>query len=256
VNRIPQLKADTDVFTTFEGDNTVLMQLVAKTLLTNYADDFGSLDTWRMVRFVAEQVVEPVAERTSARAIVVRLMDAVPGRDEDVSVNDRGWHLSQLAWREKHILDGVSRRMRKGLEAGEDAFEVFNSVQDHVLLAAHAHIEREVLELFAAAVDRCPDEASAKHLSDLCDLHALALIERDRGWFMEHGRLTPARSKAVTTAVNDLCAKIRPAAAELVEAFGIPDVVLAAPIALGDEERRQVEKGQPASGTIQASAVL
>ena len=32
-NRLPQLKADTDVFTTFEGDNTVLLQLVAKELL-------------------------------------------------------------------------------------------------------------------------------------------------------------------------------------------------------------------------------
>src|SRR6185312_4711720 len=29
-NRLPSLKADTDVFTTFEGDNTVLLQLVAK----------------------------------------------------------------------------------------------------------------------------------------------------------------------------------------------------------------------------------
>ena len=256
VNRLPQLKADTDVFTTFEGDNTVLMQLVAKTLLTNYRDDFGALDTLGMVRFVAEQVVETVVERTSARAIVVRLMDAVPGRDEDVSVHDRGWHLSQFTWREKHILDGVSRRMRKGLEEGEDAFEVFNSVQDHVLLAARAHIDREVLELFAAAVERCEDPAAAELLSDLCDLHALALIERERGWFMEHGRLTPPRSKAVTTAVTELCAKIRPRAGVAVEAFGIPDVVLAAPIALGDEERRQQEKGQPASGTIQASAVL
>jgi acyl-CoA oxidase len=35
-NRLPSRKADTDVFTTFEGDNTVLMQLVAKSLLTGY----------------------------------------------------------------------------------------------------------------------------------------------------------------------------------------------------------------------------
>ena len=38
-NRLIALKADTDVFTTFEGDNTVLTQLVAKALLTAYADD-------------------------------------------------------------------------------------------------------------------------------------------------------------------------------------------------------------------------
>ena len=45
--------ADTDVFTTFEGDNTVLMQLVAKGLLTDYKDSFEDLDQIGLVRFVA-----------------------------------------------------------------------------------------------------------------------------------------------------------------------------------------------------------
>ena len=35
-NRFDALRADTDVFTTFEGDNTILLQLVAKGLLTDY----------------------------------------------------------------------------------------------------------------------------------------------------------------------------------------------------------------------------
>ncbi|MDQ4117777.1 MAG: acyl-CoA dehydrogenase family protein, partial [Actinomycetota bacterium] len=35
-NQLPALKADTDVFTTFEGDNTVLLQLLAKELLSDY----------------------------------------------------------------------------------------------------------------------------------------------------------------------------------------------------------------------------
>ena len=36
-NRLGALRADTDVFTTFEGDNHILLQLVAKGLLTDYA---------------------------------------------------------------------------------------------------------------------------------------------------------------------------------------------------------------------------
>src|SRR6478736_9000674 len=44
VNRFAALKADTDVFTTFEGDNHVLMQLVAKGLLTDYAGEFEEMD--------------------------------------------------------------------------------------------------------------------------------------------------------------------------------------------------------------------
>ena len=65
----PQLKADTDVFTTFEGDNTVLLQLVAKGLLTDYRDAFGDLDTLGMARFAAGLVgVDAVVERTGLRA--------------------------------------------------------------------------------------------------------------------------------------------------------------------------------------------
>ena len=57
------------MFTTFEGDNIVLLQLVAKGLLTSYRDAFGDLDTLGTLRFVARQVASTVAERTSARTL-------------------------------------------------------------------------------------------------------------------------------------------------------------------------------------------
>jgi acyl-CoA oxidase len=246
VNRLPGLKADTDVFTTFEGDNTVLMQLVAKTLLTSFQSEFGELDTIGTVRFVAEQMIEAVVERTGARAIASRLASVVPGGDEDTSLLDRDHQLELFRWRERHVLDGVARRLRKGITDGVDPFDVFNSVQDHVLLAAQAHIERRILEAFAAAIDTVEDDAVQALLSRVCDLHVLATVERERGWFLEHSRLTATRSKAVTTAVNDLCRSLRPHARLLVDAFGIPDEVLAAPIALGEEQARQEAKGQPA----------
>ena len=50
-NLLPGLKADTDIFTTFEGDNTVLLQLVAKELLTRYRTSFGELDPLGVLRF-------------------------------------------------------------------------------------------------------------------------------------------------------------------------------------------------------------
>ena len=142
INRLPQLKADTDVFTTFEGDNTVLLQLVAKGLLTNYRDEFGSLDTLGMVRFVADQVIERVVERTAARKLIQALIDAVPGREEETDIRDRGYHLELFEWREAHVIEGVARRIKKGIDGGRDAFEVFNDSQDHVLLTARVHIER------------------------------------------------------------------------------------------------------------------
>jgi acyl-CoA oxidase len=220
----------------------VLLQLVAKGLLTDYRDEFGSLDTLGMVRFVADQVVGRVVERTGARPLIQSLIDAVPGREEDADLLDRGYHLELFAWRERHVLDAVARRLKRGVDEGRDAFEVFNQAQDHVLLAARVHVDRVVLEEFVAAVDRCDDAAVAGLLDTLCDLHALSNLEKDRAWFLEHGRLSSARAKGVISAVNRLCAELRPHARGLVDAFGIPDPAVAAPIALGEELERQRRK--------------
>ncbi len=222
VNRLPSLKADTDVFTTFEGDNTVLLQLVAKGLLTDYRDSFGDLDTLGMVRFGARQFAGAVIERTSARGLVQRLIAAAPGRDSEQGPTDRGWQLELFEDRERHLLETLALRLRGAGKAGADAFAVFNDAQDHAIAAARAHVDRVVLEAFAEAVSRCEDPGAAAMLDRVCDLHALRTIEADKGWFLEHGRITPARSKQVTAAVNDLCAALRPHAQDLVDAFGIP----------------------------------
>jgi acyl-CoA oxidase len=231
-NQLAGLRADTDVFTTFEGDNKVLLQLVAKTLLTNFQAEFGELDTLGTVRFVAEQVAGTVIERSGARGLVQRLIDALPGTpDDEASLLDREHQLGLLAWREKHTLDGLARRMRKGLEAADDPFDVFNAAQDHLLLAARAHVDSRVLEAFDTAITALDDSPAKTVLSRVCDLHALTVIERERGWFLEHNRLTPTRSKAVTATVNQLCGELRPYAGLLVEAFGVPDEIIVAPIA-------------------------
>ncbi len=224
-NLLPQLKADTDVFTTFEGDNTVLLQLVAKGLLTSYRDHVGDLDSLGMARFVADQFVGAVIERTAARAIIARL---VSGSDDGLL--ERGWQVRQFEFRETHVLEGLARRLRRAGTGEQDPFETFNNAQDHVLHAARAHIDRVVLEAFVAAVDRCPDPATTALLDRVCDLYALSTIEADRAWFLEHGRLTAARSKDVSRAVNELCGQLRPHARELVDAFAIPESLLAAPI--------------------------
>ena len=221
VNRLTELKADTDVFTTFEGDNTVLLQLVAKGLLTNFRDEFGSMDT-----VVADQVVGAVLERTAARSLAQWIADVMPGGEDGTNLLDRRYHAYLLAWREKHVLEAAARRLKKLMANGGDAFSAFNAVQDHLLLAARAHVERVVLEQFTAALDRCDDPEVKELLEKVYDLHVMALLERERAWFMEHGQLSAARAKAVITTVNRLCRELRPHARLLVDAFGIPEEVL------------------------------
>ena len=240
-NRLGELKADTDVFTTFEGDNTILLQLVAKSLLTGYQDEFEELGPFATAGFVVSQAWETVVERSAGREVIQRLTDdLVPSRERDEDLLDRDYQLGLFRFREEHVLSGAARRLRRGLSAdGADPFEVFNDCQDHVLVAARAHVHREILEDFCAAIERADDGDLRALLERLCDLYALSELERDRAWFQEHGRISSTRAKMLTRAVNGLCAGLRPTAEDLVDAFGIPDELLAAPIALpGGEASR------------------
>ncbi|MGE5719952.1 MAG: acyl-CoA dehydrogenase family protein [Nocardioidaceae bacterium] len=234
VNRFDALRADTDVFTTFEGDNTILLQLVAKGLLTNYADEFGDLDQFGMMRFVASVAVETVIERTSVHKLLDRMRDVLPqgdtDTDPDAGILDTSYHLNLLRWREEHMLAGVARRLKRGMDSGADPAAVFSMAQDHVIASANAHVERLLLEAFVDKIDAMPEGQNRLALQLVCDLFALSTIEADRAWFMEHGRLSNAKSKAVTAMVNELCRRVRPIADQLVDAFDIPPEMLRAEI--------------------------
>src|SRR5918912_294287 len=93
-SRFAALKADTDVFTTFEGDNTVLLQLCAKNLLTDFRDEIGGLDPLGTARFLAGQVIEQITERAAVRETLGRLAAELrPGRDDDTELRDRDTQL-------------------------------------------------------------------------------------------------------------------------------------------------------------------
>ncbi len=220
-------KADAEIFATFEGDNTVLLQLVAKSLLTGYREEFGDLDPLGMAGFIAAQVIERFVERSSARQLWGRIWDEItPDSEEDGDLNRREYQLALFAWREDHVLASAARRLRSGIDDGYDPFEVFNACQDHLLVAARANIDRQILEAFNRGVEACEDEASRALLDRVCDLYALSVIEQHRGWYQEHDRISSTRSKAVTRNVNALVDELRPQAGVLVDALRVPDCVL------------------------------
>jgi acyl-CoA oxidase len=221
-NRLIALKADTDVFTTFEGDNHVLTQLVAKELLTAYADDVKSMSPAQWVRFAANFAGERVLKRTAAQTIMQTIVDSREDNEEEGSLFNRGTQVKMFEDREQYMLASVARRLQ-GKSKEMSPFDAFNAVQDHVLHAAKAHIDRVILEAFVAGIDTCEDERARDILEMVCDLYALSVIEDDKSWFVEHRFLSTERSKAVTRGINDRCRKLRPHAELLVDGFGIPE---------------------------------
>jgi acyl-CoA oxidase len=234
-NRFAALKADTDIFTTFEGDNVVLMLLLARGLLTGYAEQFTGLSPVGMASFVAGQAAEVVVERLFARQIAQVVGDWVGSGGEEEDLLDPAIQLALFRWREGHITTSAAQRLRRHIKDGHAPFEVFRSIEDHVVDVGRAHMATILLEAFQRAVRECPEGPTRGALKQMCDLFALTEIEREKGFYQEHGRLSGPRCKAISRQVGELCDRVRAQAGAYVDAFGIPDAVLRAPIALAGE---------------------
>ena len=97
-----------------------------------------------------------------------------------------------------------------------------------MIYAAHVHTDRIVLESFIGGIEAVSDPEAKRVLNKLCDLYAVSTLCDDRGWFLEHGRMSAARSKSLVTTVDRLCADLRPHALAVVEGLGIPSHLLGA----------------------------
>ncbi|MCW2779087.1 MAG: acyl-CoA dehydrogenase protein [Frankiales bacterium] len=216
-NRFAAWRADSDVFVTFEGDNTVLLQLVAKTLLGEYASQFEDLDAVGMARHLTTRGVSRLLDRFTAPTPQLR---------------DPSWQAAALTFREDRLVDSLARRLRRLVkDEGVDPLRALSLCQDHALAAANAHVERVVHGQFSQQVV----ESDLAVLPALRDLWTLSVIEKDRAWWLEHGFFDTDASKSVPTEVNALCGELRPHALALVEGFGIPDGLLRAPIAVAEQ---------------------
>ena len=216
INRIAVLRRDIDVWTTFEGDNTVLMQLLAKGLLTGYKQEFTEVG---VIRLFARRAT---ASLRAHNPLTTR-------RDDEDHLRDPVAQLALLRYREDRLLDAAARRLRARAKK-EDATQTMIDVQDHLMHLATAHVERESFEAVQAEVARAG--ATLRPLLELLrDTFWAGCVERDMGWYMMSGAVETPKAKAIRYLVNKCIQELRPVAEEITQAFAIPDAVLAAPIA-------------------------
>jgi len=219
-NRIDALKNDTDIYTTFEGDNTVLMQLVAKSRLSAYRDQFENMNFFTIVTYVASKTKTSLTEKNP---LIVRNTD-------ESHLTDPDFQLNAFDYRASDLVDSAARRMRRLIGDGMDPFDAFNVCQHHFVNVGKAFIEKVVLEQFIHAVKTSKGQSYEKVLKKLCDLYALHTIEENKGWYLEQGYLEGVKTKAIRKLINQLCWEIRKDAVPLVNAFDIPEACLSAPI--------------------------
>lgn len=220
-NRIDALKNDTEIYTTFEGDNTVLMQLVAKSRLSEFRQEFSNMNLFSMLNYVTDM----------AKTSITELNPIITRNTDEAHLLDSAFQLNAFKYRERDILTSAAKRLKRHIDEGMDSFDAMNVSQHHLVQVGQAYIERIVLEQFILQIENTKDAGCKAVLKKLCDLFALSQLEKNKGWYLEQGYLEGVKTKAIRKLVNQLCWDIREEAVPLVNAFAIPDELLAAPIA-------------------------
>ena len=210
VNRIDALRTDTDVFATFEGDNVVLLQLVAKDLLRLYARELSEGPLRAILRSVGADVRSALRDRNFVAA----------RRSDSDAVRDADFHLHALEFRERSLLQSLARRIKRRVDDGMPIQEAFEACQDHALALAKAYVERFALASFQKAA------TTHEGLRPLCALYGLDCLAADLTWFLENDYVAPSKSRAIRKETNALLAELAPRVLAYTEAFAIPETCL------------------------------
>ncbi|UWX95754.1 acyl-CoA dehydrogenase family protein [Arthrobacter zhaoxinii] len=241
-NRFTALRADLDIYATFEGDNTVLLQLVAKRLLADYAKEFAGADFGVLARYVVGQATDVTLHRTGLRRIAQSFRDSGSEKKSAIALRDPRTQHDLLADRVGTMVAEVATALKeaRGLPKDKGA-AVFNENQHALIEAARAHAELLQWEAFTRGLDRIQDAGTRQVMTWVRDLFGLCLIEKNLGWYLMNGRLSAQRARTLGPYINRLLAKLRPHALDLVDSFGYGQEHLRAKIASGAEKARQDE---------------
>lgn len=248
-NRLVGLRADLDIYVTFEGDNNVLLQLVGKRLLTDYAAQFKPGDKAAIAKAAAAQLGDRVSRfglRQMGQSIadlgqVSRSVESLRSTESQRELlTDRVQTMvSEIALALRDATKGIPKGDKRARAIANEA--AFNAQQHKLIEAARAHGELLQWEAFTEAVEQIDDAGSRQVLTWLRDLFGLGLIERNAAWYLVAGRISGQRAEAVTAYIDRLIARLRPHALDLVDAFGLTPQLLRAEIATGIEAERQEE---------------
>ncbi|KAB1504483.1 acyl-CoA oxidase [Corynebacterium sp. 320] len=250
-NLLTTFKADSDVFTTFEGDNVVMLQLAAKELMTGFAKELSSMSNLEMVRFGLDNFSSLLRRRTAADKIVQNLMDTFSD-SEETSLFDPATQVKLLTEREDRLMLSLARRLRAAKKAPVDeAAKIVDRAQDHLLTVAQAHIDRILFEALLEAESNLDTEEATEVFEQVRDVYFMDLVVRNAAWYLEQGMLSAQRTKQARASLNDLVDSLGPWSQVLVDAFGVPAPVLDLNLQQTDENAVPRWKSHPAQGQEQ-----
>lgn len=99
----------------------------------------------------------------------------------------------------------LARRLRPAKKMDiEEAAEVVDNAQDHLISVAWAHIDRILFEALLEAESEVESEDARRVFEQVRHVFFLDMIKTNAAWYLEQNLLTGTRTKAARAALNDL----------------------------------------------------
>ena len=220
-NRIADLKGDVDIYTTFEGDNTVLLLLAAKGVLSNFKAEFNSAGFSAVLKLLSSQLSDKIST----------INPLYSNKVDKAHLYNPKFHKHAFDYRTRRLTYTLASRIRGYIKKGMPSYQAFLKVQTHLIALGKAYAAELAYNAYADFVDEMPEGINKDLFTKLGTLHALHEIRSDAEWFLEQGYFSGTKSKAIRQRVERLCTELRPHIGVLVDGWGIPKECLSAPIA-------------------------
>jgi acyl-CoA oxidase len=180
---------------TAEGDNSVLMQKVAKEHLGFLAKNPPKLN-----------------------------------KPSSTSLDDPAYLHYLLQARKVNLFTSLGKKMALAGKAGTYDSWMFEE-SDLIQHCGKSFGEEIMADRFALTLETC-DKDLKPILTKVFNLYLATIIEKNLGWFVISGLLQPSDVEIIKAHSAELCAQLGPQSLAICESFGITDTMLSAPIAL------------------------
>jgi acyl-CoA oxidase len=202
---------------TAEGDNSVLMQKVAKELL----------------------------EAVNSGKEVLR----TPTTKSNFSLNNLDHLVDLVRIQVLETVKALGKSLQQGMQGGKSIYQVWMLEQsDLIQQCSRIYGEQLCLEEFVHVARTTIDPSLKRVLTHVCFTYALSIVERDLGWYCANAILSANAAAQVVTLSQDAVRDMAPDVMGLLDGFDIPAELIHAPIALDWERYNEYDNQGEVTG--------
>ncbi|KAF2077293.1 hypothetical protein CYY_001418 [Polysphondylium violaceum] len=213
-----------DVGRTFEGDNTLLLQQVAKDLLTQFKKEYSGNKFTGTLKYLGK----------NTSLLISGLNPYTTFRSDESHLLSLQFLLDCMEFRSSKLLIQSAQTVSKRYKITKNSFTAWNQSLEILNHLAKSHTETMIVGKFIDSVNNEKDAETKEMLRKLCQLYGLTRIRADFEFFRNSNYLKKNKAIAIVKLISQLSAELSQHCLLLVKGFGQEEYLIESPLGYED----------------------